>query len=103
MNDPSTLIGALAPRGHAGLIGQRIGRYTQHDLMRCAPGLEFSLYTTLDDAHRSLRTALGEFERELACTLGGAVAEPQLRAREPGRDDLCELAGADQQCRPAAG
>jgi len=101
VNDASTLICALAPRVHARLIPQRIGRYTDYDLMRCAPGFELSLRTALDDAHRLLRTALGQLECELAGTLGGAVPEPQLRAREPGRHDLGELAGADQQCRSA--
>ena len=45
--------------------------------------------------------ALGQLARQLVRALRGAVPEPQFRAREPGRDRLRQLTGADQQRRAA--
>ncbi len=100
MDHAAAGLAALAPGGRARAIALRVGRNADHDMRGSAPGRQLRLQAALDDAHRPLAPALGELARELVCPLRRAIAQPQLRARQPRRDRLRQLAGAEQQGRP---
>src|ERR1039458_8958752 len=85
MNDAPAAVQPLAPSGDTGLIGLALRRHADHDLMRTAPGSQFGLSALRDHSDGSLGAAFGQLEGQVARTRGGAVPQPELRARDSGR------------------